>query len=260
MTNKSILNKNFFDKVRISLFSGKLTEKQVSSLNDIFEAWLEIDGEDLRLLAYSLATTYHEVGSALTPISENLNYSAKRMTEVWPSRFPTIASAKPYENNPQKLGTFVYGGRLGNNKTGDGYTYRGRGYSQITGKVNYEKFSKLLKIDLVNKPELAMEPKNAAKILILGIRDGIFTGRKFSDYKTYETSRPTVNADSSRKTNNGKSTIAKDIANYANNFEKALNGGISTSTEKNEKKKEDKNERNILFEIITFIINLIRRK
>lgn len=221
-----MLNKTFFDSIRANLF-GQLSTAQVQNLNHIFDAWKEIDGKDTRLLAYSFATAYHEVGANLAPTTENLNYSAKRMMEVWPTRFKTLEAAAPYANNPEKLANNVYGGRLGNNKTGDGWLYRGRGYPQITGKSGYEKFAKLLGVDLVNKPELALEPKIAAKILILGIRDGLFTGKKFSDYASYDKARPTVNADSTRKTQSGKSTIAKDIAGYAAKFEKALEGGIS---------------------------------
>lgn len=224
-----MLNNNFFKKTRTSLFNGQLSQSQVDSLNAIFKAWKEIDGKDIELLSYGLATTYHEVGPKLQPISENLNYSAKRITEVWPSRFKTIAAAQPYANNPEKLANNVYGGRLGNNKTGDGWKYRGRGFPQTTGKVNYEKFAKILNIDLVNKPELAMNPEVAAKILIIGLRDGLFTGKKVSDYSSFEKMRPTVNADGSRKTRNGASTVAKDIASYAYKFKDALNGGISNT-------------------------------
>lgn len=221
-----MLNKNFFDSIRTSLFN-QLSTDQVQNLNFIFDAWKEVDDKDIRLLSYSLAIAYHEVGPNLTPVSENLNYSAQRMTEVWPSRFKTLEAAKPFANNPEKLANKVYGGRLGNDKEGDGWRYRGRGYSQITGKVSYDKFAKLLNLDLVGNPDLALQQKVAAKILIMGIRDGLFTGKKFSDYTSYEKARPTVNADSTRKTQGGKSTISKDIAGYANKFEKALENGIS---------------------------------
>ena len=62
------------------------------------------------------------------------------------------------------------------------YPYYGRGYSQITWKNNYERFGKLLDIDLVSNPDLALEPDVAMSILILGMRDGLFTGKKLSDF------------------------------------------------------------------------------
>lgn len=62
------------------------------------------------------------------------------------------------------------------------YPYYGRGYVQITWKNNYEKYSRLLGVDLVNNPDLAMEPKIALFILVHGFKTGAFTGRKISDY------------------------------------------------------------------------------
>jgi predicted chitinase len=77
----------------------------------------------------------------LRAVKENLNYSAKRMTEVWPKRFKTEADAEPYAKNPEKLANKVYSGRLGNGDaaSGDGYKYRGRGLMQTTGRENYRK-------------------------------------------------------------------------------------------------------------------------
>ena len=62
------------------------------------------------------------------------------------------------------------------------YPYYGRGFVQITWKENYEKFSKLLGIDIVNDPDFALEPIVAVDILVLGFRDGLFTGYKISDF------------------------------------------------------------------------------
>ena len=72
-------------------------------------------------------------------LEENLNYSAERLCQVWPKRFPNIAIAQPYARNPQQLAQLVYGKRasLGNETAEDGWRYRGRGLIQITGKANY---------------------------------------------------------------------------------------------------------------------------
>lgn len=87
-----------------------------------------------------LANVIHE-SKEFTRYEENLNYSAKRLTEVWPTRFKTLEEAIPYANNPQKLACKVYGGRLGNNDPLDGWEFRGSGPIQMTGKDHFIKFS-----------------------------------------------------------------------------------------------------------------------
>ena len=71
---------------------------------------------------------------------------------------------------------------LGNTYAGDGERFKGRGYVQITGRRNYAYWSERLGIDLVAKPERAAEPDIAAQILVLGMRDGTFTGKRLSNY------------------------------------------------------------------------------
>jgi len=75
----------------------------------------------------------------LRNVEENLNYSAPRLRVVWPRRFPTAEAAAPYAGNPEALGNRVYADRLGNGdeQSGDGYRYRGRGLMQTTGRYNY---------------------------------------------------------------------------------------------------------------------------
>jgi len=74
---------------------------------------------------------------SLTRLEENLMYSAKRLVEVWPKRFPTLAAAMPFANNPKALANKAYGGRLGNHLPDDGWTYRGSGMLQTTGRDNF---------------------------------------------------------------------------------------------------------------------------
>lgn len=184
------------------LFGTSLSQAQVATLEIILDE-AQAKGLPLRHLAYVLATTYHEVGSALQPISENLNYSStSRIRAVWPSRFPTDASAKPYVRNPQRLANKVYASRMGNGPeaSGDGWRYRGRGYCQVTGETNYAKFGNLLGIDLLGNPDRAMEPRIAAKIMIEGMTRGLFTGKKMSDYldgdaPDYRAARAIINGD-----------------------------------------------------------------
>jgi predicted chitinase len=97
---------------------------------------------------------------------ENLHYSAKRLMAVWPKRFPTLVLAREYEDDPEKLGNFVYANRMGNGDaaSGEGFKYRGRGLLQITGKDAYARFGKQLGINLVANPELAYDPIHCLEI------------------------------------------------------------------------------------------------
>lgn len=136
--------------------------RQAFAEADAVFAHYEINKNGLRL-AHFMAQVLHESGG-LTIQQENMNYSAKRMTQVWKKRFPTIASAEPFAHNPEKLANKVYGGRMGNVKAGDGFKFIGRGMMQITGRESYERFGKKLGIDLANHPELAVDPQWVLKI------------------------------------------------------------------------------------------------
>ena len=72
----------------------------------------------------------------------------------------------------------------GSPSSGDGFRYRGQGYTQLTFKNNYIKLGNILDVDLVNNPELAAQPNIAADILVRGMKDGLFTGVGLSNYIT----------------------------------------------------------------------------
>ena len=93
-----------------------------------------------------------------TVLVENLNYSAKRLTEVWPARFPNIAAAAPFAHSPEALANKTYGGRFGNNAAGDGWKYRGRGTKQTTFKDNYAEVEKFTGLPVVDQPDMLAEP------------------------------------------------------------------------------------------------------
>jgi putative chitinase len=106
---------------------------------------------------------------------------------------------------------------LGNTQPGDGFKFRGRGFVQITGRTNYDKLGRLLGIDLINDPDLALKPEIASKILVIGTRDGLFTGLKLSNY---------INANkidyfNARRVVNGTDK-ASEIETDSYKFEKAL--------------------------------------
>jgi putative chitinase len=105
-------------------------------------------------LAHFLAQCGHESGG-FKAVSENLNYSASGLKNIFSKYFPGNLS-ESYARQPQKIASRVYGGRMGNGpeETGDGYKYRGRGYIQLTGKNNYTNFAKFIGEDTVNNPDL----------------------------------------------------------------------------------------------------------
>lgn len=105
-----------------------------------------------------MAQISHECGAG-TEVEENLSYSAQRMTEVWPSRFKTVSEALAYAHNPQALGNKVYNGRMGNAiGSNDGYTFRGRGATQTTGRSGYNLLGTKLGLNLIGQPDLVNAP------------------------------------------------------------------------------------------------------
>lgn len=123
---------------------------------------------DKQQVAYILATTVHESGAG------------KNMTE--------FASGQAYEGRSS----------LGNTQSGDGPRFKGRGFVQVTGRRNYQQWSRKLGVDLVGNPELARRPDLAARILVQGMREGTFTGRRLGDYvgggkQDFENARRVVN-------------------------------------------------------------------
>lgn len=119
-------------------------EGWIDSLNAAM-AQFGID-KDADFVAAFLAQVAVESGD-LNRLDENLNYTAERLMAVWPKRFPSLVVAAPYARNPHGLANFVYANRLGNGDaaSGDGWSYRGRGLIQITGKNNYTALSQALK-------------------------------------------------------------------------------------------------------------------
>lgn len=116
-----------------------------------------------RRLAHFLAQCLHETGG-LTILMENLNYRAERLRQVWPKRFPTLASALPFAHHPRALANKVYMGRLGNYAPDDGWRYRGRGLLQLTGRDSYRRIGEALGLGLVDDPELVLAPAHGLRV------------------------------------------------------------------------------------------------
>lgn len=103
----------------------------------------------------------HESANFKT-LEENLNYSPERLMQVWPSRFPDMATAIKYGHQPQLLANKVYAGKLGNNQENDGWNFHGRGLIQLTGRENYANCGQALGVDLIATPNLLTIPEYAA--------------------------------------------------------------------------------------------------
>jgi putative chitinase len=102
-----------------------------------------------RCVAAFLGQCSAESGGFRT-LEENLNYTAGRLCQVWPSRFPNEAAATVCAGNPEHLANTVYANRLGNGDaaTGDGWRFRGRGLIQITGRAAYQSFAQSMSMTL----------------------------------------------------------------------------------------------------------------
>ena len=99
-----------------------------------------------------------------TATIENLNYSATALRATWPSRFPSDGIANQYARQPERIANFVYSNRMGNGDeaSGEGWKYRGRGIIQLTGKNNYRLYGDMLGLPLVDDPDILTRDFKAA--------------------------------------------------------------------------------------------------
>lgn len=201
----------FFAAVRMSLFDGRLSTDQFEGMEAILADWAP-KPFDSRWMAYMLATVYHETGRSMCPISENLNYSADGLRATFPKYF-NAAQAAAYARQPERIANRAYANRMGNGDeaSGDGWRYRGRGLVQITGRDNYAKYG------IADDPDLALDRQKAVEILFDGMINGRFTGRKLADFFS-GTASDWIGA---RKIINGTDR-ALDIAGYAKKFAAAI--------------------------------------
>jgi len=102
--------------------------------------------------------------SELRRLDEALSYAPQRLRQVWPQRFPTDDVAARYAHNPSALANYVYAARMGNGDeaSGDGWRFHGRGLIQLTGRDNYVAFARAMQVDAVGHPDLLLEPAGAA--------------------------------------------------------------------------------------------------
>lgn len=176
----------FFTTIRPTAFGNKMTQGQVDGCNAILDQWeIRKPNGDIRWLAYMFATTKWETAHTMHPIEEYGH-----------------GAGRPY-GVPDPV---------------TGHVYYGRGYVQLTWKANYQTMSGPTGVDLVNHPELALDPKVAADIMFYGMEHGSFTGVGLGKYFNGPAIEDPYNA---RRIINGLDH-AQDIANIYQMFKLAL--------------------------------------
>lgn len=173
--------KAFYDHIRPALFPLGFKQDQVDNIELIRRECSAQGVHDLRHCAYMLATVYHETAGEMRPIEE---YGR--------------GAGRSYGNpDPQT-----------------GHAYYGRGFPQLTGRDNYALFGRRFGVDLLNRPELGLDAALSARILVLGMSKGLFTGKGLAEFLPPGGEPDWVGA---RKTINGTDR-AQLIANYAQLF------------------------------------------
>lgn len=134
---------------------SELVLKYTSSLD---KTMLEFDITTRNRIAMFLAQLLHE-SAMLTDDTENLNYSELSLAKVFKNYFDRN-TAKKYARQPERIANRVYANRMGNGNemSGDGWRYRGRGLIQLTGKENYINCGKGIGVDLIKNPDYLLTP------------------------------------------------------------------------------------------------------
>jgi len=127
-------------------------------------------------LAHFLSQCAHESGN-FKFLTENLNYSADGLLKIFPKYFKDKATADAYARKPEKIGSRVYANRMGNGDeaSGEGYKFRGRGYIQLTGKDNYKQFSEFIGEDVVANPDLVATKYPLTSAAFFFNKNGLWT-------------------------------------------------------------------------------------
>lgn len=191
--------KFFYDNIRKRFLKLQtLRQEQVDSMNAVIDEFEKSGNNDLRHLAYIFATIYHETGV--------------RIGGVWQVMLPIEEIGKGRNKR--------YGLKM--KFSGERYLtpdklYYGRGFVQLTWYENYAKFAKIIGENLLNLPELALKPTIAAKIAIVGMEKGLFTGVGLNKYFNANTENP----EQARRIINGLDQY-KLIAEYYYSFKKCL--------------------------------------
>jgi hypothetical protein len=202
-------NELFFSTLRKSLFK-KLSTNQVEGINGILSAMDQVGNGDKDLLAYALATAYHETGARMVPVREGFattDAGARRAVNALArKRGPNSAVAR----YAQPAGPY-------------GHVYYGRGHVQLTWLENYQNSSPDAGVDLVKEPDKMLDPVISARVLIKGLIDGRWSGKRkgLSHYEGSDGFLDNKEAADARATVNGSDKAAL-IAGYHKQFYEAL--------------------------------------
>nr|DAJ38437.1 MAG TPA: Chitinase A [Caudoviricetes sp.] len=147
---------------------NKVFPNAVSGMYDAIDKQIAVAGCITKPQQAMFLAQYGHETQGFTRLSENLNYSANGLVNVFRKYFPTLNLAKQYERQPQKIANKVYANRMGNGSeaSGDGWKYRGRGLPHLTGKDNYGKFQAWL--------GKTVEPEELSTDLSLAIKAGVW--------------------------------------------------------------------------------------
>jgi putative chitinase len=133
------------DQLRQLFPNNKYLDDLAECLNESFDKY-EIN--TVNRAAGFLAQCGHE-SNGFTVLKENLNYKAEALNKIFHKYFPTVESAQSFAHNPEMIANKIYANRMGNGDeaSGDGYKFRGRGAIQLTGRDNYTRFGATLGLD-----------------------------------------------------------------------------------------------------------------
>lgn len=154
-----LISKERFNKVFPSALSG---------MYDAIDKQIAVAGCITKPQQAMFLAQYGHETQGYTRLSENLNYSANGLVNVFRKYFPTLSLAQQYERKPQAIANKVYANRMGNGSeaSGDGWKYRGRGLPHVTGKDNYGKFQAWL--------GKSIEPEELSTDLSLAVKAGVW--------------------------------------------------------------------------------------
>jgi len=204
---KTILGGGMIDRKRFyecyrKHFINKLNQGQVNGFEAIFDFY-EKQGYGEAGLPYVLATAYHETGGIMLPVREGFANSDEESIRIVTRMYQQGRITQNYATPDSETGK----------------SYFGRGLVQITHKDNYRRAGEAIGADLMNNPDLALDLATAVRILVVGMHEGLFTGKKLVDYidpmknlKDYFNARRIVNW----------LDKAGLIAGYATRFEECL--------------------------------------